>query len=190
MNQKSSRTMRIIRRGPATEYTASTAAARTDIFFASCPRGLEPLLSEDLTACGARDIQIVPGGAHFKGDWRVCYTANLESRIATRILWRVGHGAYRREDDIYDFARSLKWHRWFHQRNTLRVYVTAVRSPLKSLEFVTLRIKDAVCDVFRDQNGERPSVDTTAPDVRIHAFLSTPRWARRSRKISPPAFCG
>ncbi|HYD56514.1 MAG TPA: class I SAM-dependent RNA methyltransferase, partial [Burkholderiales bacterium] len=54
---------------------------------------------------------------------------------------------------------------------SIRVNVTAQKSPLKSLEFATLRIKDAVCDRFRDTTGRRPDVDRAAPDVRVHAFL-------------------
>jgi putative N6-adenine-specific DNA methylase len=141
-------------------------------FFATCPRGLEPLLAEELFAAGAREVAEVPGGASFCGDWRVCYGANLHSRIATRILWRVGHGAYRREDDIYRLVHGLPWRQWFSERQTIRVFVTAIRSPLKSLDFITLRIKDALCDRFRAECGSRPSVNTAAPQVRIHAFLT------------------
>jgi len=144
----------------------------TNHFFATCPRGLEALLAEDLAAVGGTEIRTVPGGAHFSGDWRTCYRANLETRIATRILWQVGRGPYRTEEDIYRLARSLSWHNWFELHRTLRVYVTAIKSPLKSLEFTTLRIKDAVCDRFREATGDRPSIDTARPDVRIHAFLS------------------
>ena len=50
------------------------------------------------------------------------------------------------------------------------------RAPLRSLEFITLRIKDAACDKFRAQTGSRPSVDTVQPDVRIHAFLDAERF--------------
>jgi putative N6-adenine-specific DNA methylase len=66
----------------------------------------------------------------------------------------------------------LPWSRLFDVRRTIRVNVSAIRSPLKSLDFVTLRVKDAVCDVFREARGERPDVNTTAPDVRIHVFLT------------------
>lgn len=144
-------------------------------FFATCPRGLEALLVEDLTAAGGLEPTPVPGGVHFAGDWRACYAANLHSRLATRILWRVAHGAYAREDDIYRLARETPWSRWFTPARTLRVDVTAVKSPLKSLEFITLRIKDAICDRFRDETGERPSIDTREPDVRVHAFLTADR---------------
>ena len=144
-------------------------------FFATCPRGLEALLVEDLAAAGGFEPLAVPGGAHFAGDWPVCYAANLHSRVATRILWRVGHGAYAREDDIYRLALETTWPRWFTPARTLRVDVTAVKSPLKSLEFITLRIKDAICDRFREETGERPSIDTREPDVRVHAFLTADR---------------
>ena len=141
-------------------------------YFATCPRGLEDQLAGELAALGATRIEAVAGGVGFAGTRETCYRANLWSRIATRILWRVAHGHYRSEEDIYRLAHGVAWHERFGVRRTLRVYMTAIRSPLKSLDFTTLRIKDAVCDRFRAEAGERPSVDTAEPDVRIHAFLT------------------
>jgi len=141
-------------------------------FFATCPRGLENRLAAELDAAGATQTGIVAGGVAFVGGWETGYRANLWSRIATRILWRVAHGPYGREDDIYRLAHGVPWHEHFAVRRTLRVYMTAIRSPLKSLDFTTLRIKDAVCDRFRAETGARPSVDTAEPNIRIHAFLT------------------
>ena len=141
-------------------------------FFASCPRGLEALLAEDLTIAGVKDLKAIPGGVHFVADWPTCYAANLHSRIATRILWRVAHGRYAKEDDIYKLALDCPWGKWFAATQTIRVDVTAVKSPLKSLEFITLRIKDAICDRFRADTGKRPNVDTREPDVRMHGFIT------------------
>jgi putative N6-adenine-specific DNA methylase len=141
-------------------------------FFAPCPRGLEAVLAQELTALGAASVRTTDGGAHFSGPFVLCYRANLESRIASRILWRIGRASYRAAEDIYRVAAALDWPRWFDVRNTLRVNLSAHRSPLKSLDFATLRIKDAICDRFRATYGERPNVDTQAPDVRVHAFLS------------------
>lgn len=143
-----------------------------ETFFSPCPRGLEALLAEELRALGAHAAEAVPGGVSWQGDWRACYRANLESRLATRVLWRVGSTRYRGEEEIYRLAWSLTWAKWFTAEDTIRVYVTAQKSPLKSLEFITLRIKDAVCDHFRSVAGKRPSVDTAHPAVRIHAFLT------------------
>ena len=141
-------------------------------FFATCPRGLESLLSEDVTAAGATNVETTHGGAHFSADWRTCYAVNLHSRIATRVLWRVAAGRYAKEDDIYRLALDAPWPSWFEASRSLRVDVVAVKSPLKSLEFITLRIKDAVCDRFRADTGVRPNVDTREPDVRVHGFLT------------------
>jgi len=144
-----------------------------EAFFSPVPRGLEELLVEELRALGAGDPQPVQGGGgvEWHGDWPTCWRINLESRLATRVLWRVGNSRYRGEADIYRFANRLTWAKWFTPDETIRVFVTARQSPLKSLEFVTLRIKDAVCDHFRAVHGSRPSVDTVHPSVRIHAFL-------------------
>ncbi len=141
-------------------------------FFATCPRGLEPLLVEDIAAAGVTDLKAIPGGVHFVADWPACYAINLHSRIATRVLWRVANGKYAREDDIYKLALDTPWAKWFAAKQSIRVDVVAVKSPLKSLEFITLRIKDAVCDRFRADKGARPNVDTREPEVRIHGFLT------------------
>lgn len=148
------------------------AAPRNEQFFAPCPRGLEPLLAEDLAGVEAGNIQIVPGGVGFTGSWETCYRVNLESRIATRVLWRLSGGPYRSEADIYRLGYDIPWPRLFEVDNTIRVYVTAQRSPLKSLEYITLKLKDAVCDRFRDEISARPSINTREPDVRIHLFLN------------------
>ncbi|MBI1965708.1 MAG: class I SAM-dependent RNA methyltransferase [Betaproteobacteria bacterium] len=141
-------------------------------FFATCPRGLEQALAAELAALNAREVKPVDGGVAFAGDLALCYAANLESRVASRVLWRVGGARYRNENDIYEQARTLPWPRLFDVRRSIRVNVAAIKSPLKSLDFATLRVKDAVCDAFRAARGSRPDVDTVRPDVRIHAFLT------------------
>lgn len=102
---------------------------------------------------------------------------NLWSRIASRVLWKIGEFKYRNEADLYSAAKAIDWTRLFRVERTIRVNVTAQKSPLKSLEFATLRIKDAVCDRFRDAVGQRPSVERASPDVRVHAFLEAEQGA-------------
>jgi putative N6-adenine-specific DNA methylase len=144
----------------------------TERYFAPCPRGLEPPLAAELTALGATGIVPTEGGVAFAGELDLAYRANLESRIASRILWRVGGGAYGDERELYALVHAIDWTTHFKPERTLRVDVAATRSPLTSLEFATLRIKDAVCDRFREDRGVRPSVDKRAPDVRVHAHLT------------------
>ena len=141
-------------------------------FFAPCPRGLEPALTAELARIGATDVAATDGGAGFAGPLELAYRANLESRIASRILWRVGGGPYRDEHALYELVRAIDWKRLFLPTHTLRVDVAATRSPLQSLEFATLRVKDAVCDRFRADVNVRPSIDKREPDVRVSAYLT------------------
>jgi len=145
---------------------------KTESFFAPCPRGLEAPLAAELTALGAAFVTPTDGGASFAGPLELAYHANLESRLASRVLWRVAHGRCRNEDELYTLVRDIDWGRHFKPERTLRVDVAATRSPLPSLEFATLKIKDAVCDRFRETAGKRPSVDKQRPDARVHAFLT------------------
>ena len=143
----------------------------TIIFFAPCPRGLAPPLAEELAALGARDVRAVEAGVSFSGGFELAYAANLHSRIASRILWRVAQFPYATEDDIHAGAKAVPWRDYFAAERTFKVDTNAHRSPVKSLDFVTLRVKDGIADAFRDALGRRPSVSARAPDVRIHAFL-------------------
>ena len=146
-----------------------------ETFFSPCPRGLETMLANELNALGAQEVRTTDGGAHFTGPFVLGYRVNLHSRIASRVLWRVAIAHYRNEQDIFDTAYALPWNDWFDTTHTIRVNMTAIKCPLKSLDFATLKIKDAVCDKFRALTGDRPSVDTHTPDIRIHAFLESSR---------------
>ena len=147
-------------------------------FFCPCPRGMEAALAEELgeIALGSTTMKVhnqVPGGVHCSGDLTDSYRINLHSRIASRVLMRMAHQSYNNENDIYDLALAQPWEDWFDVDHTIRVDVTAVKSPLRSLEFTTLKIKDAICDRFRDQFNKRPSVNTREPDMRIVGFLDS-----------------
>lgn len=148
------------------------SASHPTQFFATCPRGLEVLLAEDIAAAGGTDVAITPGGASFAGTQETGYRLNLHSRIATRVLCRLAHAECRNEADIHKLAYDIAWPQLFDVSRSIRVYVTAVRAPFKSVEYVTLKVKDAVCDRFRADLGKRPDVNTAAPDVRIHLFVT------------------
>jgi len=107
----------------------------------------------------------------FSGDNEVLYRANISSRIATRILCLVKQGTYENEDDIFNAALAVEWTSWFALEKTIKVSTTAIQCPLKSIDFMTLRIKDAVCDIFREKTGKRPDVAVRDPDIKIHLFL-------------------
>src|SRR5688572_30327296 len=141
-------------------------------FFATCPRGLELVLAEELQKFKAAKIHAVGGGVQFASDFYLCCRINLESRIASRILWQVATSRYRDEDDIYRSTYALPWTEWFDAARTVRVDVSATKSPLTSLNFITLKIKDAVCDKIRRLSGRRPSVDTRQPDIPIQGHLT------------------
>jgi putative N6-adenine-specific DNA methylase len=147
------------------------SSSRSESFFATAPRGLEALLLQEVQSLGGKEAVATAGGVSFAGSWEACYRVNLWSRIGSRVLWRVAEFEYRNEAELYAAARAVDWTRLFKVAHTLRVNVTAQKSPLKSLEFATLKVKDAVCDCFRDKVGSRPDVDRAAPDVRIHVFL-------------------
>lgn len=139
--------------------------------FVTCPRSLEAPLSQELEQLKCQDIRAVDGGVACKGGMEQVYRINLHSRTASRVLLRLTKSGYRSEQDIYKAAKNIRWTDWFDLEQTFKVKVEGKRAQVKSLDFVGLKIKDAVCDVFRDACDARPSVGKIRPDIRIHAFI-------------------
>jgi len=156
--------------GPAARVLVKRAET-AQRFFAPCPRGLAGVLGEELAALGAEDVVAADAGVAFTGPFELVYRTNLHSRIASRILWQVARGPYKDEDEVHALAAGVAWNRYFGVERTFKVETNAHRSPVKSLDFITLRVKDAIADRFRTEFGKRPSVETRDPDVRIHVFL-------------------
>ena len=143
--------------------------------FLPCAAGVEEFLADEahgLTGLAGDDLTLLRGGVRVRADWRTALRLNLMSRLAQRVLIEVAHAPYRDEEDLYALAQGVAWEAWFTARQTFRVDLTAQASPLRSLNFAALRIKDAVVDRFRAHGGERPSVDTHAPQVRVQAHLT------------------
>ncbi|MCB2016007.1 MAG: class I SAM-dependent RNA methyltransferase, partial [Hydrogenophaga sp.] len=142
--------------------------------FLPCAAGVEDYLAAEVTRiAGETPVQKSRAGVALQASWRDALKLNLHSRLAQRVLVQLWHGGYRSENDLYAAASEVAWEIWFTPRQTIKVEITAQHSPLKSLNFAALKIKDAVCDRFRDKRGERPSVNTTWPDVRLYAHLTT-----------------
>jgi len=157
------RTAQVRRRGDAPVGLA---------MFAACPRGLESVLQQELHRMEAEEIAPADGGVAFSGSQDLLMRVNLESRVASRVLLRVAHGPYRNEREINALAMQVDWPYHFALERTIKVKTDGVGALVKSLEYVSLTVKDAICDRFRQATQERPSVDTRAPDVRIQVFLS------------------
>ena len=156
--------------------------------FLPCAAGVEPLLAEEcarLVPAGTV-VEVGRGGVFVDGTPEDALRLNLGSRLAQRVLWQLVDGPYRDERDLYDLARRVDWTRWITPAHTLRVDTNAWRSPLHSLNFASLKVKDAVCDALREATGERPSVDTRFPDLSLVLHLG-PEHAQLSVDLSGEA---
>jgi putative N6-adenine-specific DNA methylase len=142
--------------------------------FLPCAAGVEDMLAAEVQRITGEPLAFkARGGVGLKASWRDAMRLNLHSRLSQRVLVQLWHGGYRSEQDLYNAASEVAWEIWFTPAQTIKVEITAQHSPLTSLNFAALKIKDAICDRFRDKRGERPSVDTTWPDVRIYAHVTT-----------------
>ncbi len=145
--------------------------------FLPCAAGVEDYLAPEvlrITGLPPGCITKQRGGVAVRTSFDQAMLLNLHSRLAQRVLVLLSYTEYRSEQDLYRAAGEVAWERWFTPRESIKIEITAQHSPLTSLNFAALKIKDAVCDRFRSvAGGVRPDVNTQWPDVRIYAHLTT-----------------
>jgi putative N6-adenine-specific DNA methylase len=148
-------------------------------YFATCARGLEPVLARELAALGADAVEPGRGGVRFRGDSALLYRANLWLRTAVRVLQPVLEAEVKSPDELYDAVRTINWSDYLSTNHTLAVDCNVRDSAITHSQYAARRVKDAICDQFRERTGVRPSVDPERPMVgfnlhvyRDHATLS------------------
>ncbi|HSS07849.1 MAG TPA: THUMP domain-containing protein, partial [Rhodanobacteraceae bacterium] len=146
-----------------------TDASRT--YFATCAKGLEYLLRDELAAIGAADAHEKLAGVEFSGDLRLGYRACLESRLASRILLRLAEFGATDSDTLHAGVQRIDWSEHLAVDGTLAVDAVSNASALHHTQFIAQRVKDAVVDQFRDRFGARPGVELERPSVRINLRL-------------------
>jgi 23S rRNA (guanine2445-N2)-methyltransferase / 23S rRNA (guanine2069-N7)-methyltransferase len=144
-------------------------------YFATCPKGLEYLLRDELIAIGASDVREALAGAHFSGTLETAYRACLWSRLASRILLPLAEFDAADDDALYRGVQEIDWSQHLAAHATFAVDAGTAMSKLTHSQFIGLRTKDAVVDQFRQRDGNRPGIDTDEPDIRINLRLRRDR---------------
>lgn len=140
-------------------------------FFASCAKGLEYLLADELLALGASRATATIAGVNAEGELADAQRAVLWSRLASRILWPLAEFDCPDEAALYDGVAALTWPEHLAPCHTLAVDAHVSGTGITHARFAAQRIKDAVVDVMRREGLERPSVDVEQPDLRLNLSL-------------------
>jgi 23S rRNA (guanine2445-N2)-methyltransferase / 23S rRNA (guanine2069-N7)-methyltransferase len=143
--------------------------------FASCPRGLEDLLLQELQAMGLDSARAVSAGVEFSADLSTAYRVCLWSRLASRVLLQLGEYDVASEDDLYRAVSSVNWSAHLNESGTLAVSCHLSNSQLNNSHYAALKAKDAIVDQFNELFGCRPSVDRETPDIRINLHIHRDR---------------
>lgn len=140
-------------------------------FFATCPKGIESLLADELRQLGAEAVKETRAGVAFEGSLAIGYRACLWSRLASRILLPLTHFPASSPEELYAGVQTMPWKEHLDPDGTIAVDLTTSQSAITHSHYGALKVKDAVVDQLRDEFGIRPSVDTAQPDIRINVYL-------------------
>ena len=146
-------------------------------FIATAPTGAADLLAADALAAGGSDCHERPWGVRFTGALRAGYRLCLWSRVASRVLLRLAEAPAAGAEELYAAARTIDWTLHIAPGATFAVDFESVGSLITHTHFGALKVKDAIVDQLRERRGERPSVDTARPDVRISVRVARDRAA-------------
>lgn len=141
-------------------------------FVATCPKGFERLLADELGRLGAQRVRPLAGQVSFGGELADAYRACLWSRLASRVLLVLARVDARDSDALYEGVRSIAWEDQLVSGATFAVDAHGTNEQLRNTQFVALRVKDAVVDRVSVVTGARPLTDTERPDLTVDARLS------------------
>lgn len=142
-------------------------------FSATCGAGTEDLVAQEVEQCGGNDLETGKGVITWRGNLESGYRACLWSRFASRVFLEISSHQVTDDDSIYNGALKVDWRTHLDQYTTFAVDCTVAGDAVLKVHsrFAALRVKDALVDQFRDWCGDRPSVDSTQPGVRIHLLI-------------------
>lgn len=140
-------------------------------FLALTSPGIEILLAEEISTLGAEQVVQKPEGVYFSASLALGYKICLYTRLATRVLIKIGEGEATNKDELYKSASTINWSEHFDPNNTFSIDFVGKSEEIRNSQFGGLTVKDAVVDHFRNQGVERPSVDKTNPHIRFQARL-------------------
>ncbi|NQX89823.1 MAG: bifunctional 23S rRNA (guanine(2069)-N(7))-methyltransferase RlmK/23S rRNA (guanine(2445)-N(2))-methyltransferase RlmL, partial [Halioglobus sp.] len=146
-------------------------ADRSIDWFATCPKGVESLLLEELAHLGAVALRETVAGVYFSGSRAVMYRACLWSRLANRILWPLQQVAAGDEAEFYQGMRAIDWSTIFAVEKSFAINFFGQNRSIRHSKFGAQRAKDAIVDTYQSAAGKRPSVDRLRPDVCLHIRL-------------------
>lgn len=136
-------------------------------WLATCPRGLELLLANELQALGAAEVKETVAAVHFQGSLELAYRACLWSRLANRILLPLHSFMLNSPDDLYQQCNDIAWESHFTAAQSITIDFIGTSRHIDNTMYGSQRVKDAIVDRIRRVEGERPDVDTKNPDIRI-----------------------
>lgn len=141
-------------------------------FFATCPKGLEALLRDELTALGADDLRETIAGVSFTGELALALKVCLWSRMANKVLLPVAKFAAANADDLYRGICDIDWSEHLAADGSLWIDFSGTGRELRNTQFAAQKVKDAIVDQLRTPVGSRPSVSKDDPDLTVNVRLN------------------
>lgn len=140
-------------------------------FFASCGKGLEYLLADELVALGCARATAAIAGANAEGSLADAQRAVMWSRLASRVLWPIAEFDCADEHALYAGVAAVPWPEHLSPGDTLAVDAHVSGEAITHARYAAQRVKDGVVDVMRARTGSRPDVDVEAPDLRLNLVV-------------------
>ena len=141
-------------------------------FFATCPKGIEQLLAQELAGLGCADIRETVAGVSFRADMPTACRVCLWSRLANLVLVPVHRFAAENADELYQGVKAVNWLDHIRPAGRLWIDFSGTSRELRNTQFAAQKVKDAIVDRVRDARGTRPSIDRERPDLVVNARLS------------------
>jgi putative N6-adenine-specific DNA methylase len=157
-------------------------------WIATCGRGLEALLEQELAALGLAAASRETGGIGFEGSFADGLRANWLLRTANRVLVELGSWAAADNELLYAGARALvesapeaygkrdggatlPLAELFSPDRTFSIQATSSHSGIRDTRWIAMKAKDGIVDAQRERFQARSDIERSSPDVALRLRL-------------------
>ena len=138
--------------------------------FAIAALGLEALLADELKELGIKGTAIT-GGVEWNGSESSIAIANLWSRIASRVVVRIGEFNARTFFELERHAKKVEWQKYLGPKTAVQFRVTAKKSKLYHTGAIAQRLQEAIARQLKREVAIADASDDDDAEVNAQIFV-------------------
>ncbi len=136
----------------------------------TCPKGISPILKQEIISCGLPVLSEHIAGIGTEGTLDDAMRLNLQIRTGHRVLLLLRQFKSMDADALYRHVAAFEWEEYIPEEGYLCVTSSVDNPSITDSRYATVRCKDAIVDRIRNKTGRRPDSGPERDRSVVHLY--------------------